>query len=132
MTWSPPRYLEAYDARTNEIRYVWDEADLRWAYTLPEGVDLESVPWKSLVDAAVCGLTIATLEWVVFRLSAFDPDPTPGNAIEAAWCANIDRRYSESLEFNRREWIGPVRSPLLTCMNPVSYTHLTLPTNREV
>lgn len=117
MTWSPPRYLEAYDIRTREIRYVWDEADLRWVYTVAKDVDLKAVPWRNWVDAAICGLTIATVEWVVFRLSPFDPDPTPGYAIEAAWCANIDRRYCESLEFSRREWTGPVRGPMLTCMN---------------
>jgi hypothetical protein len=44
-------------------------------------------------------------------------DRTPQNALEAAWCANIDRRYCEGLEFSHEEWTGPIRGPLLSCMN---------------
>jgi len=117
MSWTPPRYLQTSVVRSNQIRYVWNEADLRWVYTLPEGVDPNGATWASWIDAAVCGLTIAIVEWPIFRLMPFDSDPTPQQAVEAAWCANIDRHYCEGLEFNRDEWRGPVRGPLLSCMN---------------
>jgi hypothetical protein len=60
---------------------------------------------------------MATVQWVVFRLQPLHSDRTPEDAIEAGWCANIDRHYCKSLEFTRHEWTGPIRGPLLTCMN---------------
>jgi hypothetical protein len=117
MSWIPPQYLESLVRRTNQIRYIWNEADLLQVYSLPEGLDVKGLPWAGWVDAAICGFTIATLEWPIFRLTLLDPDQTSRDAVEAAWCANIDRRYAEGLEFSRREWTGPIRSPLLTCLN---------------
>lgn len=117
MTWTPPRYLERLVVRTNEIHYLWDETDLTWVYRVPVNVDAKVAPWAVWVDAAICGLTIATIEWVVFRLAPLQRDHTPQDATEAAWCANIDRHYCEGLEFSRREWTGPIRSPLLSCFN---------------
>jgi len=117
MNWIPRSYLTASVAQSQETRYVWDEGNLAWVYTVAESVDRQTLPWANWIHAAICGLTIATAEWVVFRLQPFHKDRSPELAIEAAWCANIDPRYCYSLEFSRREWTGPIRGPLLTCMN---------------
>jgi len=50
-------------------------------------------------------------------LSSLHSDPTSQHAVQAAFCANINRHYCESLELARKDWTGPIRSPLLTGIN---------------
>jgi hypothetical protein len=94
------------------LRHEWIEGQLFWLYQLPENLVLEELPWAPCTNSAIVGLTAAIVEWPLTWLARFDADPIPGFALEAAWCANIDRRYSRPLELSESKWRGPIRGPL--------------------
>ena len=76
------------------------------------------------------------------RLSHFliDDKQTNGNQIsinlefftEKSIYPKINGSISASLTMQCQRCLGPVEWEAETSINPVSYTHLTLPTNREV
>src|SRR5215469_16405346 len=111
MNWIPRSYLTASVAQSQETRYVWDEGNLAWVYTVAESVDRQTLPWANWIHAAICGLTIATAEWVVFRLQPFHKDRSPELAIEAAWCANIDPRIAIALNLAVASGLDPFAAP---------------------
>ncbi len=115
MTLRTPSYVPSRIFEEPSIRYAWDDWDVSPFYL---SIDEELMAeWANLAEPAICGLTIAISEWVFFRQRRFESDPTPMQCLEAAWCANIDRRYSEGLEVSREKWLGPVRGPLRVAMN---------------
>jgi hypothetical protein len=115
MTITIPKYIPQELLQAPETKYLWDDWKIfEYCYPVDENLANEC---ENLAEPAICGLTIAISEWIVFRLSRFDADPLPLQCIEAAWCANIDRLYTAYLEAPGREWIGPVRGPLLVTMN---------------
>jgi hypothetical protein len=115
MPLDPPSYLVAELAVGDTPRYAWDDWQLRPFY---ECHDVSQVQrWATLHEAAICGLTIAMAEWVIFKLQRFEPDPEPLQILEAAWCANIDRRYTEGLEVSRQHWQGPLRAPQMVAFD---------------
>ena len=68
-------------------------------------------------------------------------EATPGNVLLRAWACRLDLDVptDAELEFqsaadSRRHWATALTASLAcgTLFVPVSYTHLTLPTNREV
>jgi hypothetical protein len=121
-----PRYLPASMFEGPALKYTWDDWDVAAFYT---DVDKELVQqWADLFEPAVCGLTIAISEWVLFRQFALENDPLIIKFLEAAWCANIDRRYSEGLEVSRNDWLGPIRGPVRVAMKLL---HSTLYESQE-
>jgi hypothetical protein len=130
MTLAPPPFIPQQVLQDPTIRYTWDDWNRAEIYDwVDEDIEGE---WDDLSEQALAALAIAIAEWIIFRLVRFDDDPTPLQALEAAWCANVDRRYSEGLEVSTPNWLGPVRGPLGLAINLLqSALYLTLEDQEE-
>ena len=69
------------------------------------------------------GFTLIEILIVIGAIAVF-------GALTAGMLANATDIYSDSLK--RQKFISQARSSFLKIARAVSYTHLTLPTNREV
>jgi len=111
-SWAPSVYLKEA-VKSGPVTYDWNLSIRRSLHGSGPVTDLTTLPWAGWSDAAICALTIAVVEWVVARLLPLHDDPTPQDAVAAAWCTLIDRRRCESLELSAKDWSGPIRGPLL-------------------
>lgn len=109
-----PRYIQAADIGTQLINFQWDDWRASQDFTFDASTVLERMTRCSL--RAKIGLGIGMYEWIVWRFQSLSEDATPFQVAEAAWCANIDQRYMEYSEFDREDWLGPVRGPLWCAM----------------
>ncbi len=121
MSLTIPKYIPEKILVNPAIKYRWDDTNIGPFF---DAFDEELASnWADLVEPAIGGLTIAMAEWVIFRLARFDDDPQSLQILEAAWCANIDRHYSEGFELSRRDWLGPIRAPMMVA---IDILHATL------
>lgn len=92
------------------LRYVWDDTRASEDFRSSAADVLERA--VTLTLRARIALGIGLYEWIVFRFSAVSSDPLPHQVAEAAWCACASRENMDYVEFERAEWLGPVRGPL--------------------
>ena len=114
MSYQIPPYIAAARIDTPTIRYIWDDWRASEDFQASSDAIIQSV--QTLCVRAQVALVIGMYEWTIGRFHALSDDPTPFQIAEAAWCGNVDRRYMEYWEFNRKQWIGPVRGPLWGAM----------------
>jgi hypothetical protein len=118
MRFAPPAYIPARILQDPAIHYRWDDSDFYWVF---EEFDTAT---KSRLDGvaepAVHAFTIAVSEWIFFRLVPMDRSSNAWLFLEAAWCANVDRRYCQTLEVARDGPLGPVKGPILAAENIVN------------
>ncbi len=114
MPYQLPPYIAAARVDTPTIRYVWD--DWRASEDFQASADAIVQNMKALCARAQVAVVIGMYEWALGRFRSLSDDPAPFQIAEAAWCGNVDRRYMEFWEFDRRQWIGPVRGPLWCAM----------------
>lgn len=110
MAISEPKYISDADIKDENIRYHWDDWNIK-AYYMSTPDEL----FDRLTDLtlrAKIALTTACAEWLVFRFKGISDDPLPLKYLEAAWCGNVDLRYIKYTELNDEEWLGPIRGPL--------------------
>lgn len=113
----PPQYIREASIRDPQIRYRWDDWNLDQYLDNPDDslvVALEPLPHRANVAIAL-GMT----EWLVHRFSSLDEDQVPWLIIEAAWAQSINRRYSEFIELNDEDWLGPMRRPVQLALENV-------------
>ncbi len=77
--------------------------------------------WSAMV-AQLIPVCLATVNWV---LSLFLAPKT-----DSYFLRDLNQLWSDSLPFIKTQW--PFVAICMVGSNTVSYTHLTLPTNREV
>lgn len=121
MSLTIPKYIPEGMLFNREIRYRWDDMNILPFFDVHDGDLVQNL--ADLTESAIGGLTIAMAEWVVFRLTRFDDDPRPVQILEAAWCANVDHHYAEGFELSRRDWLGPIRAPMMVA---IDILHATL------
>lgn len=92
------------------LRYLWDDTRASEDFRSRADDVLELASKLTLRARIVLG--IGLYEWIVFRFSAVSDDPIPQQIAEAAWCACASRENMDYVEFERAEWLGPVRGPL--------------------
>ena len=103
-------YIKHADIVNPKILYKWDENDVTPIY-MPADNDLVEILNK-INPRAVCGLTIATAEWVVHRYYSMYNDEMPLQYLEAAWAGNVDLAYIRYIETDDDLWRGPVLGPI--------------------
>ncbi len=90
--------------------FVWDDWRASEDFQFDPSSFLEKAMAVSVRSRIV--LCIALFEWVLWWLRHPINDPVPFQVVEACWCGAFDQRYMRFYEFDRREWLGPVRGPL--------------------
>jgi hypothetical protein len=114
MPYQIPPYIAAARVDSPTIRYVWD--DWRASEDFQTSADTVIERVKHACVRSQVAIVIGMYEWTLGRFRTLSDDPTPFQIAEAAWCGNIDRRYMEYWEFDRKRWIGPIRGPLWCAM----------------
>lgn len=110
MTYSVPSYIHAANVDVPTLRYVWDDTRASQDFRI-SGDDVPRAAAPLTLHAKIA-LGIGIYEWIVWRFDKVCADRLPIQVAQAAWCANVDRRYMEYFELDREEWLGPVRGPL--------------------
>jgi len=114
MIYQIPSYIAAARVDSPTIRYVWDDWRASEDFQATDDAVVQKV--KLLSARAQVAMVIGMYEWILGRFRGLSDDPTPLQIAEAAWCGNVDRHYMEYWEFDRRQWIGPIRGPLWCAM----------------
>lgn len=114
MVYRLPPYIVAAKIDDPKLTFRWDDWKASGDFTYdPKKVVARA---QTLTNRAQVALGIGMYEWTLGRFASLSEDPTPYQIAEAAWCAEIDRRYMKRIEFDRRKWLGPVRGPLWCAM----------------
>jgi len=114
VAYSIPPYIVAAAVDSRELRFKWDDwrASQDFEYQPDEVLErLAKISLRAKITAA-----IGMYEWIMWRFRLVSNDPTPLQVAEAAWCANVRRDYMVYDEFDRDDWMGPVRGPLWCAM----------------
>lgn len=109
-----PHYITAARIDSPQLQFRWDD----WRASQDFTYDATSVVARAMALSirAQVAFGIGVYEWVVWRFSAVSDDPAPLQVGAAGWCSVVDRRYMKDYEFDRRQWLGPVRGPLWCAM----------------
>jgi len=105
-----PNYIIDAGINVPIIKYVWDDTRTSsdFAYNCGDLIDrLKSVSLHGNI-----ALGIGIYEWIIGRYRSLSDDPIPFQLAESSWCVNIRKEYSEYVELNRSNHLGPIRSPL--------------------
>jgi hypothetical protein len=92
------------------LKFRWDDWKASGLFTY-DAAPVVARALKLAIRAQVA-LGIGMYEWTAWRFASVSDDPAPFQVAEAAWCAQVDRRYMKDYEFDRRKWLGPIRGPL--------------------
>lgn len=114
MPYSIPHYIVEAGVDDPALRFVWDDTRVSADFTYEPDALVERLRGVTLRGRITLG--IGMYEWIVWRFRSVSSDPLPIQVAEAAWCANVDRRYMTYEEWDRQNWIGPVRGPLWCAM----------------
>lgn len=114
MAYSIPRYIAAAAIDVPELRYKWDDWRASEDFQYDSAWIVEKIAGAALRARITLGIGI--YEWIIWRFRSVSDDPIPFHLAEAAWCANVRRDYMEYDEFDRDEWLGPIRGPLWCAM----------------
>ena len=114
MTFMLPHYLTHQNRPSPVLNYIWDDtrADEDFHY---DSADLV-IEMTDMATRSRIALCIGIYEWIIWRFHCLTDDPAPFQIAEAAWCGNINADYVEYIEFNRKDYLGPVRGPLYGAM----------------
>ena len=107
-----------------EIHYIWDD----WNTEL-----VEEPPNKAVVEAltrisfrGLVAFATSTAEWILARFIGLLDTTLPESFVEAAWVAQIDRRYlaqdwEDHPDADEDNWRGPIRGPIGNAMTELMY-----------
>jgi hypothetical protein len=110
LAYSIPDYLLAVGFEDARLRYRWDDWRASMDFTYDSSDIFGRLAGVSMHAKLAVGIGI--YEWIAWRFRIVSEDPVPLQIAEAAWCANINRKYMEYVELPRSEWLGIVRGPL--------------------
>jgi len=110
----PPPYIPERVLNNARLTFRWDD----WKASEDFTYDPEPFLAKTagLTPRSRMVLALGFYDWVIWRLKFASPDPTPFQIAEAAWCALVDTKYMIYYEFDRRQWVGPLRGALWCAM----------------
>lgn len=118
MSITPPPYVPGEVVSDPRLNFKWDD----WRASMDFATDAE--PYWTRVAKCTLGaktaLAIGIYEWIIWRFRVLLDDNEPFQLAEAAWCANVNPAYIEYDEFDRDEWLGPVRGPIWCAMTWLS------------
>jgi hypothetical protein len=109
-----PPYIRAAGADTPELRFKWDDWIASGAFVFKPDKIVQDLAGATLRARIVVGIGI--YEWIIFRFRLVSEDPTPFQVAEAAWCGSVKQDCMIYEEFDRDEWLGPIRGPLWCAM----------------
>lgn len=98
---SVPSHIRATMIIDEPIRHDWSES-VEESITCPDPRLDQRI--RVIAYRAVVGLSLGSLEWVVWRLSKHINDPVAFQVIQATWAGIIDWRYLEWLNLPPQDW----------------------------
>ena len=107
-----PSHIATANLASPVIRYVWQDWRELSIYRTTAEDDLLLHRLDELSYRATLALTIAAIEWVVYRYKGLADIDMHLNYVEAAWAAVVDDRYLRPWEPTEAECSGPLKGPL--------------------
>lgn len=107
MEYQLPHYILQASLNNPVIDYFWDDTNidqkLDYNYASAFITKLEPCTLRAKI-----GLSIGAFEWVLGRFYQLNDKAVFYQLAQAAWCANIDKRYLKYIELDNREYRGSV------------------------
>jgi hypothetical protein len=111
---APPSYMGDLQQRRLPLRYVWDDTRVSKDFRMDASWVLEAAGRCSV--RARMSLCAALFDWVRWRFDGLHSDPAPSWVSQALWCGTLEPGCMPFADWNRQDWLGPVRGPLWCAM----------------
>ncbi|XKM12638.1 hypothetical protein RCS94_06325 [Orbaceae bacterium ac157xtp] len=107
MSYQLPNYIVNATINNSTLDYSWDDSDIdqHWDYDYAKPI-IKRMECCTL--RAKIALSIGIYEWILGRFYQLHDHSIYYQIAEAAWCANVDKRYLHYIELDDQKYEGKV------------------------